>query len=647
MQLSIIIVNFNVKYFLEQCLYSVFQAIKELQAEVFVVDNNSSDGSRDLLEGAFPDVNFIWNTENSGFAKANNIALKRVSGEYILFLNPDTLVPEDCFLKCIAFMRSQEDRCALGIHMLDGAGNFLKESKRSFPSPLTSLYKLSGLSSLFPHSKIFGSYHLGNLDENANHEIDVLAGAFMMIPAKIIERVGAFDEQFFMYGEDVDLSYRIQEAGFKNYYFSESNIIHFKGESTRKGSLNYVRLFYKAMILFVRKHYGGTKAGVFNLSIQIAIIIRGLISALGQFIRWVGMPVLDAGIILLSFGIIKTFWNHFIKREVIYSHSLLITALPVFSLVFLITSYYLGLYDNGYRQRQLNRVTLISLLILLSGYSLLPETLRFSRGILVFGTLLAFILISISRALLVHWQVIESSDEDDEHRQTVIVGTEKEFLAARELMMEAGMEERVLGRVEVMDNSDGSAVGTIRQLGALIKMYPIREVVFCQGKLTFATIIETLNQIPSHTRIKFHAASSNSIIGSDSKDVSGKIISANKAMKLSLPINRRNKRSIAIVIALVFLMTFPVHLITQKNRVRFFRNVIMVLFLRGEWVGYAASVEGLPMIRQGVLTTTGLPPKFNSLPLQSLESTDIWYATTYNVLEDIKLIWRGYQYLGT
>jgi len=261
------------------------KAIKNIDGEIIVIDNNSKDGSFEFFENRFLSVNFIWNKTNSGFAKANNQALKIAKGEYILFINPDTIVPEDCFEKCISFINSKNNNCALGIKMIDGSGNFLKESKRAFPSPSTSFYKLSGLSKLFPHSKTFSKYHLGYLSENKNHEVDVLAGAFMMIPKRILDIVGGFDEEFFMYGEDIDLSFRIQKAGFKNYYFAESSIIHFKGESTKKGSLNYVKIFYKAMSIFVKKHYGGKQAGLFSFFIHIAILMRAALAAASRLFR--------------------------------------------------------------------------------------------------------------------------------------------------------------------------------------------------------------------------------------------------------------------------------------------------------------------------------------------------------------------------
>jgi GT2 family glycosyltransferase len=282
--LSVIIVNYNVKYFLEYCLFSVEKALKNIEGEVFVVDNNSTDGSRDFFINKFPRVNFIWNTENEGFAKANNKALHLASGNYILFLNPDTIVSEDCFEKCVSFIQSKNNSVASGVKMVDGSGKFLKESKRAFPSPMTSLYKLSGLTKIFPHSKIFSKYHLGYLNENVNHEIDVLAGAFMMMPKNITDSVGGFDEDFFMYGEDIDLSYRIQKAGYKNFFFAETTIIHFKGGSTKKGSLNYVKLFYKAMSVFVKKHYANAGAGFYKFFLQAAIILRGSVSAISKIV---------------------------------------------------------------------------------------------------------------------------------------------------------------------------------------------------------------------------------------------------------------------------------------------------------------------------------------------------------------------------
>ncbi|MDB5221825.1 MAG: glycosyltransferase [Chitinophagaceae bacterium] len=621
------------------------KAVHNVESEIFVVDNNSSDDSEAFFKDRFTNVKFIWNKENIGFSKANNMAVKQATGKYILFLNPDTLVPEDCIEKCISFFESHTGAGALGIKMIDGSGKFLKESKRSFPSPLTSFYKLAGLSRLFPHSQKFSKYHLGNLNENETNEVDVLAGAFMMVPKKIIDSIGSFDETFFMYGEDIDLSYRIQKAGYKNFYFAETNMVHFKGESTRRGGLNYVRLFYKAMSIFAKKHYGN-RAVFFNLLIQLGIFARAFLSAIKRFIKWVGMPVIDGTIILMSFWIIKILWNLYVKRDVNYSSNMLVIAFPVYTFIFLVASYYSGLYDNGFKQKRLNHSTVVAFALLLSVYALLPEHLRFSRGILVFGSLLAFILITIIRWLLVKWKVIEKDDNSEEHRQTYIVGTEKEFEEVNHIMQHAGMEERVLGRIEVNGNKTGS-IGTIEDIKQLLKTYSVKEIIFCEGRLSFKKIIGMMQEIPNHTRIKFHAANASGIVGSENKKTSGKFISGDKKIKLSLPISKRNKSFIDVVVSICFIITFPVHLLIQKKPHQFFRNIFDILFLNKTWVGYAWPDNALPKIKEGVLTTTGLPAILNTLPPESLSGSDKWYATDYDVWEDVKIIWRGYRFLGT
>ncbi|MEO6219191.1 MAG: glycosyltransferase, partial [Ginsengibacter sp.] len=577
MLLSVIIVNFNVKYFLEQCLCSVTKAMKNIEGEIFVVDNNSTDGSRDFFLNKFSEVTFIWNNANEGFAKANNKALEFTTGNYILFLNPDTIVPEDCFEKCISYIQSNKDSIALGIKMLDGSGKFLKESKRAFPSPMTSLYKLSGLAGLFPKSKVFAKYHLGYLNKEMTHEVSVLAGAFMMVPKKILESVGCFDESFFMYGEDIDLSYRIQMAGYKNFYFAESSIIHFKGESTKKGSLNYVRMFYKAMSVFAQKHYGGTKAGLFNLLIQVAIFLRGILAAIAQFLKWIGLKFIDAAIILMSFWFVKYLWSAFVKQEVNYSPNMLIIAFPAFTALFLMASYFAGLYDNGYKQSRLNKSTVTAILVILSAYSLLPESLRFSRGILLFGSLVAFILMSVIRLLLLKWNVIENTAEKYEANETIIAGTEPEFERVVALLNKAGIQERVLGRIETGEDEEKKTLGKLDNLGELLRGYPVKEIIFCEGSLSYKKIAESIALLPHRMRIKIYTSCSNTLIGSENKNATGKFLSNELNYRLSQAVSRRNKNLADVFIAFIFLITFPVHFIIKSHPFTFFHNVFAVL----------------------------------------------------------------------
>jgi GT2 family glycosyltransferase len=645
MQLSVIIVNYNVKYFLEQCLYSVQKACAGIEAEIIVADNCSTDGSREYLEQHFKQVHFIWNSENSGFARANNQALEKATGAVILFLNPDTLLSEDSITKCLHFLATNNMAGAVGIHMVDGSGNFLKESKRAFPSPLTSLFKLSGLARLFPDSKTFARYHLGHLPENKNHEVDVLAGAFMMIPRKVLNEVGNFDERFFMYGEDVDLSYRIQKAGYKNYYFAESAIIHFKGESTKRGSLNYVRLFYKAMSLFVKKHYSGSKAGIFIFLIQTAIIIRAFFSVLGKLLQKIGLPILDACIILSSFWLTRVLWSHLIRHEVNYSPNVLFIAFPVFTALFLATAFYSGLYDKGYKQIQLVRSALIAALVLLSVYALLPESIRFSRGILVIGITLAFIWMNAVRLLFIKLQYLETSNEDEVHRQTVVVAAEKDFFVIDDLLLKAGMTGRVLGRVGEGVPEKVPILGTMDQLPDLVTKYQIKEIIFCENGLSFKAIIACIRALPGTIRNKFHASGSSSIVGSDSKNSSGVFIADSIQYNIGLPLQRRNKRLFDILVSVLFILAVPVILFIKKNVAAFYKNVFAVLAAKKTWIGYTSAAKGLPAIKNPVITSTALPNILNDLPAESLQKSDEWYAARYTVITDLKKMSKGFKYL--
>ncbi len=276
--LSIIIVNYNVKYFVEQCLLSVRAATAGLEVEVFVVDNHSTDGSVEYLRPKFPEVTFIENKNNPGFAKANNQAILQSKGEYILLLNPDTVLGEESLRNLMILMDEKPKIGGVGVKMIDGHGIFLRESKRSFPSPWVSFCKIFGLSKLFPKSRIFSRYSLAYLDENKRHKVDVLAGAFMLLRHEALDKIGLLDESFFMYGEDIDLSYRLVLGGYQNYYIPE-RLLHYKGESTKRGDMKYVRAFYGAMLIFFKKYYPHS-GKLMAFFIKMAIGLRASLAAL-------------------------------------------------------------------------------------------------------------------------------------------------------------------------------------------------------------------------------------------------------------------------------------------------------------------------------------------------------------------------------
>ncbi len=275
-QLSVIIVSYNVRYYLEQCLRSVLKAADGIDSEVIVIDNASDDASLEYLAPLFPSVRFMEAGGNIGFSRANNKAAAATEGKYLLFLNPDTIVSENAFADCLKFMESHPQAGMAGVCMLNRDGTFARESKRAVPTPFVSFCKMSGLCSLFPKSKLFGRYYLGYLDNRTEARIEVVSGAYMFVRGEAFRSVGGFDEMFFMYGEDIDLSYRIQQSGYENWYLPV-RILHYKGESTNKTSYRYAKVFYNAMLIFFDKHYKGINF-LFRWSVHLAVSVQTLLT---------------------------------------------------------------------------------------------------------------------------------------------------------------------------------------------------------------------------------------------------------------------------------------------------------------------------------------------------------------------------------
>lgn len=298
LKLSVIIVNYNVKYYLDQCIRSVLRAFEEMKkasssdssvnedvAEIIVVDNHSADGSVDYLEKRYPQklypmVRFVRSAHNLGFARANNIAIRQSRGEYVLLLNPDTIVGEDTLKASVDFMDAHEDAGAVGVRMLGAQGRRAMESRRGLPTPMVSFFKMLGFCNRWPHHRLFGKYYMGYLPWDEPCQIEVVSGAYCMLRRKALDEVGLLDEDFFMYGEDIDLSYRVLKGGYHNYYLPV-DILHYKGESTQKSSFRYVHVFYEAMLIFFRKHYSGMTF-LLSLPIKTAIYAKALMALVGM-----------------------------------------------------------------------------------------------------------------------------------------------------------------------------------------------------------------------------------------------------------------------------------------------------------------------------------------------------------------------------
>lgn len=280
---SIVIVNYNAKYFLEQTILSAQEALIDFEGEIIVIDNNSTDDSIAFHKQRFPEVIFIENKENVGFSRANNQGFEIAKGKYTLILNPDTVIGRDTIKDCIEWAESHEDCGGIGTKMHDGNGKFLPESKRGFPSPWNSFCKIFGLSLLFPNSPTFAKYRLNYLSKTEPHNIEILSGAFIFVKSSILKECGGFDNRFFMYGEDIDLSYRFTQLGYKNYYIP-SPMIHYKGECTKKDSIRYVKIFYEAMLIFFRKHYPNYSK-IYYFFIKFAIGLRASLAVMKRFFK--------------------------------------------------------------------------------------------------------------------------------------------------------------------------------------------------------------------------------------------------------------------------------------------------------------------------------------------------------------------------
>lgn len=262
MQLSVIILNYNVRYFLEQCVLSVQKAIHNLDAEIIVIDNHSSDDSCAMMKQRFPHIKLIENKENSGFPKGNNIAVREAKGDYLCILNPDTVVAEDTFEKILNTQYWQLNTGIIGCKLIDGTGNFLAESKRGIPTPWVAFTKIFGLYKMFPKSTLFNKYYAQHLAENQTGKVDILVGAFMIMKRELYNQLEGFDENCFMYADDIDLSYRALLLQKQNYYFHETTVIHYKGESTVKDA-TYMKHFREFMNFFYQKHF--KRSVFFNL----------------------------------------------------------------------------------------------------------------------------------------------------------------------------------------------------------------------------------------------------------------------------------------------------------------------------------------------------------------------------------------------
>ncbi len=616
---SVVIVNYNVREFLEQAMRSVELARSGLEIEVFVVDNDSSDGSVEMIRSKFPDAHLISNTENTGFSKANNQAIRLASGRYLLILNPDTVIQEDTLASLVHFMDHHPDAGALGCKILNADGSFAPESRRSFPTPAVAFYRITGLSKLFPRSQRFGRYNLSYLSPEQECEVDALSGSCMFVRKEAIHRnfdddkerttgAGLFVEDFFMYGEDLDWCYRIQEAGWKIYYTPATQIIHYKGESTKKGDLRYVLLFYGAMVHFAEKHFKKRHSWFFRLLLRCGIIARGSLHFVSNGIKRRAGFLVDLGtsmVIVAGAGIVRYLWD---GLSFPWAYTVIIA--PLYALV---TAFGISL-QRGYQSRQYIRFKPV-LLANLGAFFFIAAASFFAKGI-AFSRVALLLSLFFNCFILYLVRLIYAHRRRPAHllRRAIIVGDVEEANQLESAL--DALPKPLLDLVGyVSDISPGSDhdkinsgessqwLGTLRHLRDIVRLQHIDDVVFASSRLpnrTIFSLIQELKHLP--VEFKILSAGQNHLIGQASIDElhAPPLIDAEEAFGRSRSTFER--RAFEVTLVFLGMIIHPVLLVLSKITGR---NSIPDLL--------SAKTRRLPEVLRGSLSLVGYRPEEQTL----------------------------------
>ena len=559
MDLSVVIVNYNVREFLNNALVSVFKALKGMKGEVIVVDNASDDGSCELVTRAFPRVRLISNKANVGFAKANNQALARAKGKYLMLLNPDTVVQEDTFRVLMNFFDANADVGMAGCKILNPDGTLQLPCRRSFPTPWVAFTKVSGLSSVFANTRLFGRYNLTYLNPDESYEVDAISGSCMMIRREVFKSIGGLDENFFMYGEDLDWCYRVQKAGWKVFYVADTKIIHYKGESTRRSDIDEVRIFYKAMRLFVEKHHEGSF--VFEWLLELAIDVRRLIASLMRFGKPFLVSLFDliivAGTILCGSYIRSGRFLSF--PDYAYPWALLV---PSFFVV--LSMYAAGVYSH--RKLSISRSFTAALFayVCISALTAFVKHFAFSRVVMIISGMMSLLLLPGWRLLVrLSGSGGSLSRKTLFGRRTLIVGVGK---AGQEVMKKLrnrpGDGYDVVGFIDVNRQRLGEKLhgveilGSVDTIGKVIKDHRISDVIFSTDAIPYSTILSVISKSRSRmVDFKLVPNSLEVIIGKARIDQLDEIPFIELQYNIDRMTNRIAKRTVDIGVALLLLIS--------------------------------------------------------------------------------------------
>ncbi|MBN1350288.1 glycosyltransferase [candidate division KSB1 bacterium] len=585
MELSIIIINFNVKEFLEQALVSIQKATEHIETEIFVVDNASQDGSVALVREKFPEVNLVVNTQNVGFAAANNQALKLVRGRFIALVNNDTIVQEDTFTHLLRFLKNHPEAGMVGCKILNPDGTLQLACRRSAPSPWVAFTKAVGLSRLFPHSRLFGRYNLTYLDPDETYEVEAISGSFMIVKRESFEAVGYLDETFFMYGEDLDWCHRIRQAGWKIYYVHDTSIIHFKGESSKTSGFDHIRIFYQAMRLYVRKHYNSR---FFQLFLMLGIFLRAVPSFLGKFFNALIVPVVD--LMLLNLSLIVALYIRFGGLHHLKAY-IIVTVL--YSSIWLGCLFFALCYSKFIYSASRAVLAVIAGLIINTSFTFFFNQIAYSRAVVLISGLLNILLLGGWRFVahffpkggLVRYKGLLGRTMLG--RRTIVVGTSKASCTVANRLqnrLDGGFEVRGLVSFNSEDLGKHLAgtevLGTINNLAAIIKQQKIKEVIFPTDRISYDKMMEVMYQARGYgVNFRIVPGDLEVMVGKPNIDFIGDVPLLDIDYKLNQPIAFIAKRLLDLVLSgFILLATSPVLL-----TLRYFKRMpIVKIPLHGE-----------------------------------------------------------------
>ncbi|HZY10180.1 MAG TPA: glycosyltransferase [Bacteroidota bacterium] len=658
MQLSIIIVNYNVRVFLENALVSVFKALKGFNGEVIVVDNASEDGSVEMIRQKFSDVKLIVNEKNVGFAAANNRALGVCRGQYVLLLNPDTIVQEDTFRVMIDFLDQHPDVGLSGCKILNPDGTLQLACRRSFPTPWIAFTKIVGLSNIFPRSSIFGKYNLTYLDPNKTYQVDAVSGSFMFTRRSVIDAIGGLDEQFFMYGEDIDWCYRIQQNGWKIYYVYETQIIHFKGESARRSDIDEVKLFYEAMRVFVRKHL---RRGVLSdITLNVGIAIREWIAFVGKIARPLRTACVDFVLINISLFLGEFFWFGEFFHFPAYAYPVTMT---VPSIILIGAMYSSGVYTTRRLSFTRTAGNVIVGYIILSALTFFFKQYGFSRMVVVISGMINLI-------FLPGWRFIAKMMlHSPEHRRrslfgrrTIIVGvgsSGQEVLRKLRARVDDGYD--IVGFIDTNRKRVGEKVvgieilGSIDNIGKVVEDQKVSEVIFSTDILSYKDILSVIERSKNRAvNYRLVPRSLDVIIGKTHIDELDDIPLVSIEYNINRPVNRVLKRLFDIIYSIGLILTlYPILLMMNKSeRVTHEMSKKFLLLpkvLRGEMSIVGPPELSLRDLRNGTVASMmylGKPGLTGLLQLNyhdelspdEIEKYNLYYAKNQSMLLDFEIV---------